>query len=72
LKTYSNQEFLSVARVSDAGSEASARGKGVLGRLGAGQAACLAPAEEAVGLAVLGTVLASGCVALGARGSNAD
>jgi len=61
-----------LAWVSDAGGEAGASRKGVLSRLGAGQAAFLAPAEEAVGLAVLGTVLASHCVALGACRSNSN
>merc|ERR1712046_55273 len=60
------------AWISNSGCEASACGKSVLGRLGAGQATRLAPAEEAVCLAVLGTVLASRCVALRACRSDAN
>jgi len=60
------------ARVSSSGCEARAGGKGDLRRRGAGQATRLAPAEKAVGLAVLGAVLARRSVALGARRGDAN
>merc|ERR1719503_348239 len=53
------------------GLESSACGKGLLRWLSAGKAARLAPAEEAISLAVLGPVLAGCCVTLGATGADA-
>merc|ERR1712159_403520 len=60
-----------LARLGCSGLEASACGKGLLSWLSAGEAARLTPAKKAIGLAVLGAVLASCCVALRASGADA-
>jgi hypothetical protein len=61
-----------LARVSCCRCETCALGKGLLCWLGAGQAPSLAPAKEAVSLAVLGAVLTCGGIALRTSLGNAN
>merc|ERR1712070_488100 len=63
-------DFAFKARIGDRWGEASAAGERILGRLGAAQAAFLAPAEQACGLAILEAIISHGVVALAARGTD--
>merc|ERR1711937_925292 len=61
-----------LARCSNCRGEASAAFETILGRLSAGEAARLAPAKQACGLAVLEAVVSHGVVALGATRADAE
>merc|ERR1711991_867621 len=68
---FSNRNRLREARLGNGWREAGAAGKLILGWLSAAQAARLAPAEQARGLAVLEAVVGHSVVALAARGADA-